>query len=91
MPTKSKRTTRQYPRSVGNLALADESLGVLYIPKAKPLSVVLGVAPGMTEEVSEVTALAPVNGNYCWSWPVSHAVVSYHSRHVLGSTTPLRN
>lgn len=59
MQTKGQRETRQYPRSVGNVALADESLGVLQKPTAKTRSPRLSVVPDITEEVD---ALAPTTG-----------------------------
>jgi len=46
------------PQSAGNLALANESLGVLQKPKAKPRSPRLIVVPDITREV-EADALAP--------------------------------
>jgi hypothetical protein len=58
--TKGQRDTRQYPHSCGNLAIADESLGVLQTPKAKPRSPRLSMVQDMTEE--EVDALAPTTG-----------------------------
>ena len=58
--TKGQRETPQCPQSGGNLALADESLGVLQKPKAKTLSPRLSVVPDITEE--EVDALAPTTG-----------------------------
>ena len=60
MQTKGKRETRQYPQSWGNLALADESLGVLQTPKAKTGFPRLSVVQDITEE--EVAALAPAMG-----------------------------
>jgi hypothetical protein len=60
MQTKGQRETRQYPQSWGNLALADESLGVLQTPKAKTCSLRLSVVPDITEE--EVDALAATTG-----------------------------
>jgi len=60
MRTKGQRETRQYPQSWGNLALADESLGVLQPPKAKTRSTRLSVVPDITEE--EVDALAATTG-----------------------------
>ena len=60
MQTKGQRETRQYPQSCGNLALADESLGVLQIPKAKTRSPRLSVVQDITEE--EVDALALTTG-----------------------------
>lgn len=43
MPTKGKGRARQYLQSEGNLALADESLGLAQQPKPKHLSPVKGV------------------------------------------------
>ena len=60
MQAKEQRETRQYPQSWGNLALADESLGVLQPPKAKTRSPRLSVVPDITEE--EVDALAATTG-----------------------------
>jgi hypothetical protein len=60
MRTKGQRETRQYPQSWGNLALADESLGVLQTPKAKTRSPRLSVVHDLTEE--EVDALAATTG-----------------------------
>jgi hypothetical protein len=60
MRTKGQRETRQYPQSWGNLALADESLGVLQTPKAKTRSPRLSVVHDITEE--EVDALAATTG-----------------------------
>jgi hypothetical protein len=60
MQAKEQRETRQYPQSWGNLALADESLGVLQTPKAKTCSLRLSVVPDITEE--EVDALAATTG-----------------------------
>jgi len=60
MQTKGERETRQYPQSWGNLALANESLGVLQPPKAKTRSPRLSMVQDMTEE--EVDTLAPTTG-----------------------------
>ena len=60
MRTKGQRETRQYPQSWGNLALADESLGVLQPPKTKTRYPRLSVVPDITEE--EVDALAATTG-----------------------------
>lgn len=62
MQATAQRETRQYPQSWGNLALADESLGVLQTPKAKTRSPRLSVVPDITEEEVEVDALAPTTG-----------------------------
>jgi hypothetical protein len=50
MPTKGKGAARQYLQSEGNLALADESLGLAQQPKTKHLSPVKGVAQGGPEK-----------------------------------------
>ena len=60
METKEQWETRQYPQSWGNVALADESLGVHQPPKAKIRSPRLSVVQDMTEE--EVDALALTTG-----------------------------
>ena len=60
MRTKGQRETQQYPQSWGNLALADESLGVIQTPKAKTRSSRLSVVHDITEE--EVDALAATTG-----------------------------
>ena len=62
MQTKRKRETKEYPQSEGNLALADESRGLLQKPKGKTLSPVLGVVQDITEEASKADALAPAKG-----------------------------
>lgn len=62
MQTKRKRETVTYPQSAGNLALADESLGVLQTLKAKTLSSVPNMVRNSTEETSEADALAPATG-----------------------------
>ena len=60
MRTKGQRETRQYPQSWGNLALADESLGVIQKPKVKTCSPQLSVVHDITDE--EVDALALTTG-----------------------------
>jgi len=60
--TTAQRETRQYPQSWGNLALADESLGVLQTPTAKTCSPQLSVVQDITEEEVEIEALAPTMG-----------------------------
>jgi hypothetical protein len=60
MHTKGQRETRQYPRSVGNLALADERLGVYQTPQAKTRIPRLSLVPDITED--EIEALAPTTG-----------------------------
>jgi len=62
MQTNGKRETRPNPQSWGNLALADESLGVLQKPKAKTPSPWLSVVQDITEEEVEVVTLAPTAG-----------------------------
>jgi hypothetical protein len=58
--TNGQPETPQCPQSRGNLALADESLGVLQPAKAKTHSPRLSVVPDITEE--EVDALADTTG-----------------------------
>jgi len=60
MQTKGQRETRQYSQSLGNLALADESLDVLQKPNAKTSSPRLSVVQDITAE--EVDALALTTG-----------------------------
>ena len=60
MQTTGQWETRQYPHSWGNLALANESLGVLQPPKAKTRSPRLSMVQDMAEE--EVEALALTTG-----------------------------
>ena len=60
MQTKEQREPRQYPQSWGNLALANESLGVLQPPKAKTRSPRLSMVQDIAEE--EVEALALTTG-----------------------------
>ena len=60
MQTTGQWETRQYPQSWGNLALADESLGVLQPPKAKTRSPRLSMVRDVAEE--EVEALALTTG-----------------------------
>ena len=60
MQTTGQRETRQYPQSWGNLALANESLGVLQPPKAKTRSPRLSMVQDIAEE--EVEALALTTG-----------------------------
>ena len=62
MQTKRKREIKKYPQSEGNLALADESLGLLQKPKAKTLSPVLDVAQDITEDYPAVGAVSPATG-----------------------------
>ena len=50
MQTKGQLETRQYPQSLGNLALANESLGVLQPPKAKTRSLRLSMVRDIAEE-----------------------------------------
>lgn len=58
MQTKRKRETKKYPLSVGNLALADESLSLHQKPKAKPQRPKLRLVEYITEEDSEAEVLA---------------------------------
>jgi hypothetical protein len=60
MQTTGPWETRQYPQSWGNLALADESLGVLQPPTAKTRSPRLSVVRDITED--EVDTLALTTG-----------------------------
>lgn len=46
MPTKREGAVRQYLQSDGNLALADETLGLVQPPRTKHLFPVKGVAQG---------------------------------------------
>jgi hypothetical protein len=62
MKTTRKEETVTSPQSVGNLALADESLGVYHTPKAKTRSPQLRMVQDRTEEESELEALAPTIG-----------------------------
>ena len=50
MQTTGPWETRQYPQSWGNLALADESLGVLQPPAAKTRSPRLSMVQDIAEE-----------------------------------------
>jgi hypothetical protein len=58
MHTNGQRKPRQYPQSVGNVAIADESL--FQTPRAKIRAPRLSLVPNMTEE--EIDALAPTTG-----------------------------
>ena len=60
--TKGQRETPQFPQSWGNLALADENLAVLQIPKAKIRPPRLSVVQDITEEEAEIEALVPTMG-----------------------------
>ena len=62
METKGQLETRQYPQSLGNLALANESLGVLQPPKAKTRSSRLSMVRDIAEEEVEIEALALTTG-----------------------------
>ena len=62
MQTKEQREPRQYPQSWGNLALANESLGVLQPPKAKTRSPRLSMVRDIAEEEVEIEALALTTG-----------------------------
>jgi hypothetical protein len=59
--TNGKREPRRYPQSWGNLALSDEGLAVLQIPKAKIRSPRLSVVRDIADE-AEIEALAPTTG-----------------------------
>jgi len=59
MHTNGQREMRQDPQSVGNLALADESLGAFQTPRAKTRTPRLSLVPDITEEID---ALAPTTG-----------------------------
>ena len=59
MHTNGQRETRQYPQSVGNLALADQSLGPFQTPRAKTRTPRFSLVPDIT---GEVDALAPATG-----------------------------
>ena len=62
MHTTRKRHTKMYPRSEGNVAVVDESLGVPQQPKAKTRSPVRGLGQDVTEDASHVDALVPATG-----------------------------
>ena len=62
MQTKEQREPRQYPQSWGNLALANESLGVLQTPKAKTRSPRLSMVQDIAEQEVEIEALALTTG-----------------------------
>ena len=62
MQTTGQRETRQYPHSWGNVALADESLGVLQPPTAKTRSPRLSMVQDIAEEKVEIEALALTTG-----------------------------
>jgi len=62
MPTKPTGIPGPHPQSVGNVALADESLGGLHASRAKPLAPRLRVVRDVTEEEGETEALAPTMG-----------------------------
>ena len=57
MQTNDQRETRQYPQSVGNLALADESLGIFQTAKTRTPR--LSLVPHITEEID---TLVPATG-----------------------------
>jgi hypothetical protein len=57
-----QRGTQQYPQSWGNVALADESLGILQTPKTKTRSLQLSAVHDIKEEEVEIEALAPTTG-----------------------------
>ena len=62
MQTTGPWETRQYPQSWGNLALADESLGVRQPPQAKTRSPRLSRVQDSAEEEVEIEALALTTG-----------------------------
>ena len=62
MQAKGKREIMIYPQSAGNLASADESLGVLQQSTAEPRSQVRSVGQDNTEEASDAYALVPATG-----------------------------
>ena len=62
MQTNGQREPRQYPQSWGNLALANESLGVLQPPKAKTRSPRLSMVRDIAEQEVEIEALALTTG-----------------------------
>ena len=62
MQTNETPETRQYPQSWGNLALANESLGVLQPPKAKTRSPRLSMVRDIAEEEVEIEALELTTG-----------------------------
>ena len=64
MQTKGQWEPRQYPQSWGNLALADESLGVLQKPTAKTRSPRLSRVQDIAEEQGDTLALTTgmING-----------------------------
>ncbi len=59
MQTTGPWETRQYPQSWGNLALADESLGVLQPPTAKTRSPRLSRVQDIAEDEVETSLLLP--------------------------------
>jgi hypothetical protein len=60
--TNGKREPHRYPQSWGNLALSDEGLAVLQIPKAKIRSPRLSVVRDIAKDEAEIEALAPTTG-----------------------------
>jgi hypothetical protein len=60
--TKGQWETRHYPQAWGNLALANESLGVLQPPKATTHSPRLSMVRDIAEEEVEIEALALTTG-----------------------------
>ena len=60
MRTNGKRAARQYLQSEGNLALADEGLGLAQHSKRRHLSPVMGVARGLPEKQLTVSDVLPV-------------------------------
>ena len=59
---KRKQNTMSYPKSEGNLALADEGLSVLQKPEDKTLSPVLHRVQDSTKEYPDVDTLSPAVG-----------------------------
>jgi hypothetical protein len=62
MPTKQARRTQTYPQSVGNVALADDSLGLLQESTAGTRPRLQAVGQATIEEVANSDALAPAIG-----------------------------
>ena len=62
MQTKRKQETKKYPQWEGNVALADESLGLLQKPKAKTFPSLVGVVQDITEEAPEADGLGLATG-----------------------------
>ena len=62
MRTKPTWPPGSHPQSVGNVALADESLGGLHASRAKPFAPQLRLVRDVTEEQGETEARAPTMG-----------------------------